>query len=510
MRKKPSEQVWEGRHLSGVFQVANNHGVHGEMTLEGGATLLNLTSREPFGLVRGGGHLIGTLHDLTKISVLNYVVQVSGGIQSNPNARRHLGSVFPHYVILGTEHLADVSAPVEAIRFVMDEASTLFYDFDAIGSVINARRHIRKIANSNFNVTRRKVPTGSNAQILYFSGKNTIFSAKTVLGTVSATHNVAHEFPAPKGIALRNVIKVGIQAGKPIAFKEAIERARTVLRFMEMVIGRPQSVIDTEVDVIGTGGRKTTLKVYWCWAPKRNEVGEGRRAHPGDVLLSPAFEPAAFGKVLRRWLFRQQERQTARARFSQSFDNQRFFSVDRLTGAANMFDLLPMRALSGSTRLPKGVKRAIKVADDAFRVLPESPQRNSVLENLARLKKPSLRAKIESRAKIIQRRIPDAFPELSLVIREAVSARNLFVHGTEQRVAYAAEFHHTHFFTDMLEFIFAASELVEAGWEIEKWIKQGSGGSHPFGELRVDYRTCLSELKKTLVAAKAAEAAKKK
>jgi hypothetical protein len=45
----------------------------------------------------------------------------------------------------------------------------------------------------------------------------------------------------------------------------------------------------------------------------------------------------------------------------------------------------------------------------------------------------------------------------------------------------------------MLEFIFAASELVEAGWDVEKWAKQGSCGSHPFGELRQHYRIWLSE-----------------
>lgn len=57
----------------------------------------------------------------------------------------------------------------------------------------------------------------------------------------------------------------------------------------------------------------------------------------------------------------------------------------------------------------------------------------------------------------------------------------------------------------MLEFIFAASELVEAGWDVEKWAKQGSCGSHPFGELRQHYRIWLSELKKTLATEKAAK-----
>jgi len=451
-KKEPTRQMLDGHHLSGIFQVGDNGDVHGEMTLEGGSTLLNLTSLQPFDLVRGGP-LTGTLHDLTKISVLNCVVKTSHGTHSNRKAVRHMGSVFPHFVVLGTEHLTDVSS-IEEVRFVIDEASTLFYDFDAIGSVLNANSYIRRIANANFDVTRRKVRTGSDAQILYFSGKSTIFSAKTVLGTVSASHNVSHQLPDPKGIALHNIIKVGINPGRAIAFHEALERVHVVLRFLELVVGRPQNVIDLELDIVGADG-VATLKVYWCWAPKRSEIGEGRRSHPGDSLISPAFEPRAFGRVMRRWLLRQRERQISRVRFSQSFANQRYFSVDRLVGAANMFDLLPKSALSVSSRLGRGVKSARKVADDAFRAIPAGAQRNGILDALARLGKPSLRAKIESRARIIQKRIPDVFPELELVIREAVSCRNFFVHGTPPRIDYVAEFDHTHFFTDVLEFIFA-------------------------------------------------------
>jgi hypothetical protein len=82
---------------------------------------------------------------------------------------------------------------------------------------------------------------------------------------------------------------------------------------------------------------------------------------------------------------------------------------------------------------------------------------------------------------------------------------NFFVHGTPPRIDYGAEFDHTHLFTDVLEFIFAASELVEAGWDIEKWVKQGRDGSHPFGDLRVHYRLWLNELKKDLASAKPAK-----
>ena len=54
------------------------------------------------------------------------------------------------------------------------------------------------------------------------------------------------------------------------------------------------------------------------------------------------------------------------------------------------------------------------------------------------------------------------------------------------------------FFTDTLEFIFAASDLIEAGWDIEKWISRGTTMSHPFGRYRVNYEANLNHLKEEI------------
>jgi len=54
------------------------------------------------------------------------------------------------------------------------------------------------------------------------------------------------------------------------------------------------------------------------------------------------------------------------------------------------------------------------------------------------------------------------------------------------------------FFTEALEFVFAASDLIECGWDVKKWVSQASTASHPFANFRVDYLLNLAALKQAL------------
>jgi ApeA N-terminal domain 1 len=101
-------------------------------------------------------------------------------------------------------------------------------------------------------------------------------------------------------------------------------------------------------------------------------------------------------------------------------------------------------------------------------------------------------------------RIPALLPELNLVTDEAVDCRNHFVHGSKSKLDYSDEFDQVIFFTEALEFVFAASDLIECGWDIGAWSKQSSSVSHPFDRLRVNYAARLTDLKRALAAAKAA------
>ena len=60
------------------------------------------------------------------------------------------------------------------------------------------------------------------------------------------------------------------------------------------------------------------------------------------------------------------------------------------------------------------------------------------------------------------------------------------------------------FFTQTLEFVFAASDLIDAGWSFMGWFKKGTTGSHPFGNYCSYYADKLRALK-TLVDATASK-----
>ncbi|WP_324343647.1 HEPN domain-containing protein [Thiomonas arsenitoxydans] len=159
---------------------------------------------------------------------------------------------------------------------------------------------------------------------------------------------------------------------------------------------------------------------------------------------------------------------------------------------------MPDSACQTAEELPPALKEARDAARKAFKALPSSPERDSILNALGRIGKPSLKRKVRSRVKLIVDAVGTKFLNLELVTDQAVDCRNYYVHGTPGKFSYEIHSDQPIFFTDTLEFVFAASDLIEAGWDIAEWIKQGTTMSHPFGRYRVNYAARLSELKKLL------------
>ena len=76
-------------------------------------------------------------------------------------------------------------------------------------------------------------------------------------------------------------------------------------------------------------------------------------------------------------------------------------------------------------------------------------------------------------------------------------------HGAKPRFDYDRHFDLVTFFTDTLEGVFAASDLVEAGWNLKSWMMRGTTMSHPFGRLRVNYSMGMKRLAEALANSKA-------
>jgi hypothetical protein len=345
----------------------------------------------------------------------------------------------------------------------------------------------------------RKIEIGEHPFLFYFTGRYEIFSAETVLGKISAGHGISYTHPGPTGIHVQNTIRLNIAFPIEHTVDQAIVAVIDTLRFLEMIAGRPQNIMELVFRLsASTNERPKILDAYWCLPPRRDQDDDSRKPHPGDLPLQAGSDPDKFATILVGWLERHDEWRSARARYATASAHQNRYDTDRLVGAANMFDIMPASAYPTFVGLEPSLEGARDAARRAFKALPSSSERDSVLNALGRIGKPTLKHKIRSRVRLITDTVGAKFPDLELVADQAVDCRNFYVHGTPGKFSYEAHADQTMFFTDTLEFVFAASDLIMAGWDIAKWITQGTTMSHPFGRYCVDYAGHLAELKKLL------------
>ena len=440
-------------------------------------------------------HLTGVLHDLTKVSLIDCLTPPEAAFVEHGTDVYYYADVFPHFVVLGDDHLEPRKRVISAVEFLIDDASVLFADVDAFGWLLDARPYIEQIANAN-NIGRRIV-TGPNPQIFYFTGKEEIFTSSTSLGKVSAQHVPVFNPFTVNGGMLKRRITVSIAFEEEIDFREAISRTSRVIEYLGMIAGRPQALLDLGVQV-GRAPEKPPLRVHWSMPPRRDPEIEWPKPGSFDILLNAIVEPEKFSSVLANWFARQSDWQAARFRFFTSFAKRRMQDVNRLVGAANMFDILPDSAVPAVVPIPEDLACARTAARKLFRDLPQSAERDGVLGALGRIGKSSLKHKVRHRADKIIEVAGEWFPELTTITDEAVNCRNFYVHGSEPRFDYESNAAAISFFIDTLEFVFGASDLIEAGWNIRSWIQHGTSATHPFGRYRANYPLALPKLKALL------------
>ncbi len=489
-------QKYEGLKKAGTFTLTNGTEVLGELFLKGAATTLDLYSGAFFD-THASSDIFGQFYDRSRVSLIQCITLSGPGTGIRGDERYHFSSLFPHFVIFGDQYVSSSDRTIRELSFTVDDATTLFYDFDAFGSVVNPQPDmVERIVEAE--ERGRKIGIGKYPLLFYFTGKHEIFVVDTVLGKISATHSISYRSPGPEGIHVDNTIRLNMAFNSERTVEEAIASVLDILRFLEVIAGRPQNISKLVFLPVSAGEHPEVLDVYWCMPPRRDSDDGSRKPHPADLPIQAARNPDEFTGVLKRWLERHDGWRNARARFSTAFAYQNRYDIDRLVGAANMFDILPPSACPETVTLPPDLDQTRDNARKAFEALPASPERDSVLGALGRIGKATLKRKIRSRAKLITDIVGDRFPELEVVVDQAVDCRNYYVHGSTAKIDYSKHFDQIQFFTDTLEFVFAASDLVESGWDINAWTKQMSTLSHPFGQYRVNYALQLSELKKLL------------
>ncbi len=172
----------------GKFVIDSGKELFGELRVAGKDSQLYLRNDERFDPhVSSEGCVTGVLHDLTKVTLLKCINLTGVGYSSRNDEIYYDAKIFPHFVLEGQRHLGADERTISKVTFELEDGTNLFYDFDAFGSVIDARPHIDRIATANG--LDRPIPIGPDPKIVYFAGKREIVAVDTTLGVVRAQHN---------------------------------------------------------------------------------------------------------------------------------------------------------------------------------------------------------------------------------------------------------------------------------------------------------------------------------
>lgn len=483
--------IKKGSILHGWFEPNPGQRLHGQLRLSGASTRLRL-------------------HDEVEIAVADRLVQVRGvtadGIKVTcvdclrtsygHTMHAHHLEVFPHYLLTGDEHLDVEAEQVRRITFTSVDMTSVFYDFDAFGTVIQAEPLMDSVLERARK--HRPVAVGEWPQVSYFTGKLTIIEVPTAIGLIRVSHAPSFGSGGPSGVSITNQIRVGIELDAPITFHEALRRLAVLRRFLSLAAGRPQRPIDVTIttDSGHDAAEIRPLQLHWSYPPKRLK-GALHRPSPGDLPLDPIRFPDEFKDVLQQWVAKDEAMKTARSRFTSCLEKSSY-TVDRLVAAANMFDLLPTDEVPVARGLPADVATIRDAALASLAELPDTEDRHSAMIALKNLGKPSLSKKVSHRWQMVADGLESIFPELEFVLVRAIRCRNHFVHGPSTSFKFERAEPFVPFLTDALEFVFAFSDLVASGWTYHRWATTPYADGHLFTRFRWGYKQTLAAFKASM------------
>ena len=423
-------------------------------------------------------------------SCLTFLDNVISSITPYQGGDGSVATFLPHFVLLGPSSL-DEDYKLASISFSVDDAESIFYDFNAFSTALDPVPEVEAIVAKKAAIIGRKIEVGKHPIVAYFTGKLDILSANTVFGNVSVGHSPSYSAGGPTGVFIDNRIAIEIDFEQPTQVEGAIKQLMPLLRFLQLIAGRKQRISRLAVKLSGTD-EVTWHELVWClsWSGENG----GPSPSPADLPINGGVEPTEFSRVLAAWLSVDYERRDARVRFAESFSQQRRYGIERLVSAANMFDILPSDCYAFENDFPSGVAEAREEALKLFRALPPSDVRDRATSDLGRLGQLNLKAKVQQRADKLLAVAPGKYPELDRVLRDAVDARNHYVHGTSMKAEKSSFLRRMlSFHVDALEFVFATSDLLDSGWNYEAWANQGTTMSHPFGEFRASYKSRVAD-----------------
>lgn len=466
----------------GIFDLHDLR-VFGELYLAASQSRLTLRTEENADQLKVPNAVHGQLHDFTFVSCVDCK---GGSVPSkrfgSKGQRSYSWDVFPHFIFFGNRHFNPINDKIVDVWFSVSDASLIFDDFDSYGILDTSSVTVSDLIQES--VGDRQIPLGPAPTLAYFGGRCDVLKVEVSEGSIVVQHWPISEMGSSEGIRIRSQLKLGVRFRMPTELSVCIEAVTKLAQFLSLVAGRSQGVSNVQVKVNGASEKERFFSVYWSLAPSISST-EGVQYKPSflDMPLDAIRRPEEFKESLSAWWEAPPSHKLARARLHACRSRGIKFDVDRLVAAANMFDL---RVICGVEEQQHDL---IKVCTDcikALKRLPKTYDRDSIIMALSRVGTPSLRKKILMRADIVKSRF--VLDNLDEVLGLAVKCRNYFVHGdNDSSFNFATVKPFTTFFTETLEFVFAAAELIECGWNSVAWKNGPHTASHWFYRYLNDY-----------------------
>lgn len=482
----------------GPFALPDGRSVFGELLLRGPATTLTLKNASTIGSDFERRNLHGVSVDNDHITCIDCFHsgdrhRMQGGITT------FYKDVFPHYVVVGREHLDPDAAVITCISFTTTDLNTLFYDRSVFGWIADSRSIMDTVLAERRKT--RSIEVGELPQVHYYTGKDTALDVDSAIGNLVVGLNLHTQMGGMDGIRVKSDRRFLIKPSQPISFEEAMARIGIVRRFLSLAAGRPQKITGVRIITTSEITQVSPLEMHWTYAPKGLR-GDLHAPQSFDLPFDPIERPDEFERVLKNWIVSDDHMLVSRVRLLTSMQKGNRYDTDRLVAAANMFDLLPPSACPQDIKLPQEMADFKKEARVKLKAkgFPRSDARERALDDMRRWEKAFLTDKILHRWAMASKDVPYLFPDIEYVLKLAVKCRNHFVHGPSKGFAYDRAERFMSLFTDTLEFVFAFADLVASGWNPVDWAKRSHSDAHMFARFRWMYPQIAPRLRAAMEA----------
>ncbi|MHC8292484.1 ApeA N-terminal domain 1-containing protein [Pseudomonas sp. LB3P58] len=485
------------KEINGFFNILDQE-IFGTLKLNGEDTLITFKSKSPIPPLSDFHILTGIGFDHKVISCLQCIEAGSqhdyhhGGIE-------YTASVFPHYASIGYTTLNNTENTITEVCFTTNDLPTLFNDRSAFGHLFSTENQLKALLTKNHETIKQTTnlnyefsppEISETPHVFYWTGKLDIFKCDTQIGALTITHSPSFSVDGKSGITCENNITANLKFNDPISFDKTIDNISTFARFFSIVAGRTQKTSDIKIKKLDSLP-DNHLEIYCSYS---SSISAPPLQGANDAPLNPIHRPDEFSAVLQNWIIREPEWSIGRIQYLNGLNKNRSYDTDRLVSAANAFDILPSKATLPNKEITQEYNTAREECIKILETLPKSDDRAAAIGVMKRWGRANLRSKVLHRAEIVKSHCPQISDGIDRVLVLAIKTRNYFVHGSDD-FKYKSYEEFLPLFTDALEFVFSASDIIECGWDPKAWLETRPSYSHNYSYFIKSFKNEIKLLK---------------